>query len=289
VINNFKVKSIFNSRDTNPSLSFYVKDNKILFNDFSAGLKGDMIKFYITYKKFFNNEDINYGQAKCNIIEDYKKYLKNNAPVSNHKVQVNRYEIIEYKVKKFSDVHVDYWKQFNITPALLMRYNIHPLDYILFSNDENSYRIRKPMMYGYFKKDGSIYKTYQPFDQDKKFNIYKQYTQGWEQLTWNKGSVVICSSMKDGLSLTSLGYSADFVAPNSETVMLREDQMNKLIKLYSKVFILYDNDATGNKNADKYVAKYDIRKIELPLSKDISDSVKDYGVDAVKKILNKYL
>lgn len=288
--NTYGVLSIFNSKDTKPSLIFYTKDQKLLFNDFSLGKGGDKITFFILCKKYFQGKEfINFPDACSALINEYQEFIKSNGKVETKTVKVIKSEIVEYRVKKFSMLDLDFWKKFNISQALLERYNIHPLDYIEMKEGDRTYRIRKGMMYGYFKKDGSLAKTYQPNDANRKFNIYKQYTQGWEQLTWDRTNLVITSSMKDGLSLVSLAYDLDFVAPNSETVMLKEDQMTRLLKGYENVFVLYDNDATGNKSADKYVAKYGIKKIELPLSKDISDSIKDHGVDKVKEILNQYL
>ena len=288
--NSFKVLSIFNSRDTKPSLVFYTKDDEILFNDFSLGKAGGKLTFFILYKKYFQGKEFSTRNLACHeLIEEYKAFIKSNGKIDIKPVKVIKSEIKEYRVKKFSMLDLEFWQQFNISQAILERYNIHPLDYVEMQEGDNTYRIRKGMMYGYFKKDGSLAKTYQPNDSNRKFNVYKQYTQGWEQLSWDRTNLVITSSMKDGLSLVSLAYDLDFVAPNSETVMLKEDQMTRLLKGYENVFVLYDNDATGNKSADKYVAKYGIKKIELPLSKDISDSVRDHGVDKVKEILNQYL
>lgn len=283
------ILSIFNPRDTNPSMGFYYRDGNLRFRDFSTGVGGDKVQFYMSCKQYFANEVVEYGQAIYNIISDYKEYLKTNKHVESKNAVIVKYTIESCVTKPFKAPDYDFWGKFNIKGALLERYNIRAIDHIELTNTVNTFKIRKPMMYGFFKKDGTLYKTYQPLEKEKKFNVYKQYTQGWEQLTWDKPNLVITSSMKDGLSLISLSYDMDFVAPNSETVMLREEQMNRIMKMYQNVFILYDNDATGNKNADKYVTKYGIKKIEVPLSKDISDSVRDHGVLKVKQILDNYL
>jgi DNA primase len=45
---------------------------------------------------------------------------------------------------------------------------------------------------------------------------------------------------------------------------------------------LFDNDEPGIKAAQKYKEKYGLDYVILPLEKDLSDSVKDHGVEAVR-------
>jgi uncharacterized lipoprotein YehR (DUF1307 family) len=48
---------------------------------------------------------------------------------------------------------------------------------------------------------------------------------------------------------------------------------------------LFDNDEPGLKSAQKYKDKYGFEYVNLDMSKDLSDSVKDYGVDKVRETL----
>jgi DNA primase len=45
---------------------------------------------------------------------------------------------------------------------------------------------------------------------------------------------------------------------------------------------LFDNDEPGIKAAQRYKDKYGFNFVVLEMSKDLSDSVKDYGVEAVR-------
>jgi DNA primase len=64
--------------------------------------------------------------------------------------------------------------------------------------------------------------------------------------------------------------------------MIGESVMGKLSKQYSKIIVLFDNDEPGIKAAQRYKDKYGYDYVILDMSKDLSDSVKDYGIEAVR-------
>jgi DNA primase len=64
--------------------------------------------------------------------------------------------------------------------------------------------------------------------------------------------------------------------------MIGESVMSKLIPHYDKIIVLFDNDEPGIKAAQRYKDKYGFNFVVLEMSKDLSDSVKDYGVQAVR-------
>jgi DNA primase len=83
-----------------------------------------------------------------------------------------------------------------------------------------------------------------------------------------------------------LGISGiEVIAPDSENITIPESFMKPLLQKYQKVVVLFDNDEPGMKSAAKYKSKYGFKSINLPLSKDLSDSVKDYGADRVREEL----
>jgi DNA primase len=45
---------------------------------------------------------------------------------------------------------------------------------------------------------------------------------------------------------------------------------------------LFDNDEPGIKAAQRYKDKYGFEYVVLDMSKDLSDSVKDHGIEAVR-------
>ena len=68
--------------------------------------------------------------------------------------------------------------------------------------------------------------------------------------------------------------------------------MKKEIKLfekakakYQKIIIMFDNDEPGLEAAKKYKTRYELDYINLHMSKDLSDSVRDHGIEAVREQL----
>ena len=90
-------------------------------------------------------------------------------------------------------------------------------------------------MYGYFDKDGNIYKIYQPLSKKHKFHKVKSYLQGYDQLKFSQPYLVICSSLKDAMCLKSFGYKLEVVAPDSENTIIKPYIVENLKKKYKKV------------------------------------------------------
>jgi DNA primase len=67
--------------------------------------------------------------------------------------------------------------------------------------------------------------------------------------------------------------------------MIPTNIMVNAIKHYKKVFLLFDNDEPGQKAAQKYKSMFGVDIINLPMEKDLSDSIKVHGVEAVRNVL----
>jgi type II secretory pathway component GspD/PulD (secretin) len=141
-------------------------------------------------------------------------------------------------------------------------------------------------IYGYFKKDGSLYKIYQPKTLDKKFIKVKDYIQGSEQINLNK-FLLITSSLKDILSIKSLKLkNIDIIAPDSENTLIKHSDMKIYSKNYKKILVMFDNDEAGIAAMLKYKEIFPyIHICYLPMSKDISDSIRDHGALNVRNRL----
>ena len=277
-----KIKSMFNPKERTPSMCIYVDGQKIYkFKDFSTGKGGsgiEMVKLL---------HDVSYHQACKLVVEKYNDYVLHNNGGYDIKEfkQASKYKVTSFKIRKWSTQDQYFWTQFNIGSKLLEEHHVKPLESYSMAKDDNELCIKGLYLYGYFKEDGTLYKIYQPKTLDKKFIKVVSYVQGMEQLRKHP-NLVITSSLKDAMSIKSLKLDIDVIAPDSENTMLKEDIINDLSEKFKNIILLFDNDDAGLESMKKYKEKYPFVKIAvLPMSKDVSDSIKDYGAKEVRNRL----
>jgi len=283
-----KIKSIFNPNDKTPSFCIYVDKsiNMYKFKDFSTGKNGSKIDLV---KLMFNLE---YRDAVRKIVDDYNNYVKTtDFEQVSFKVQA-KWEIDFVNTRQWTENDGRYWLNFRIGLNLLKEYNVKPIEYYNLIKEENSevkkLKIEGHSIYGYFDKDDELYKIYQPSSKHK-FHKVKSYLQGFDQLTYTQPYLVICSSLKDALCLKSIGYNIEVLAPDSENTMIKPHVVEHLKKKYKKVITFFDNDTAGSLAIDKYKSLYNLDGFALPLSKDISDSMREHGFDIVHQTLKPIL
>lgn len=282
-----KIKSVFNPKEKTPSMCIYVfeKSGKYCFKDFSTGHGGSAISLV---QKMFN---LTSDQACARIIEDYNNFiLLNNG--SAHKITEfkirSRFKVTSHKTRDWSVRDKKFWSEFNISSALLSEYNVKPLSSYTMTKTEDgelkSLEIKGLMIYGYFTKDGMLYKIYQPKVKEHKFIKIENYLQGSEQLL-NSKFLIIASSLKDAMVIKSLGVKCDFIIPDSENTTIREITIETFKTKYQCVLTLFDNDDAGIAAMKKYKELYDIDYVYFDLEKDVADAVKLHGVNKVRNKL----
>lgn len=277
-----KIKSMFNPKERTPSMCIYVDGQGVYkFKDFSTGKGGsgiEMIKLLL---------DVSYHQACKIIVEKYNDYVLHNNGGYDIKEfkQASKYKVTKYKFRSWTTQDQYFWTQFNIGSKLLEEFHVKPLESYKMTKDDKELCIKGLYLYGYFKADGTLYKIYQPKTLDKKFIKVTSYIQGMHQCTGEK-YLIITSSLKDIMSIKSLKLAnLDVIAPDSENTMLKQEMMEELRDKYKKIIVMFDNDDAGIKAMQTYKEKYPFIEIALlPMSKDISDSIKDYGA---KEVLNR--
>jgi hypothetical protein len=273
-----KIRSLW-TRDSNPSMCIYYDGIKSIyrFKDFSSGKHGDAL----TLVKELTQLD--FHKASKLVVEQYNDFvLHNNGgyDVQEFK-QASRYKVTHHAVRNWSTQDQYYWTQFNIGSRLLEEHCVAPLEHYTMERDEKSLTIQGNYLYGYFKKDGTLYKIYQPKTLEKKFIKVSSYIQGTEQLKGHR-FLLITSSLKDLMALKSLKLHIDIIAPDSENSMIRKEQMEQYLKSYEKVIVMFDYDDAGILAMQKYQETYpEVATAVLPLSKDPSDSIKEHGVKKV--------
>lgn len=277
------IKSLFKPTEKTPSMKIFNKGGRYFFKDFSTSKGGTAIDLV---KALY---DIEYGEAVSIIIENYKSYqLKGNKYKKEVLKEPEKTVIDSFKVKQWTVKDAKFWSKYNIGSKDLERYNVKPCEIILKKGNK-LIDLSSKMIYAYFTKEGEIYKIYQPYSKDNKFLTFKKYIQGSDQLEYIKPNLVILSSLKDGLSFNSLGLPFEFIAPPSENTILESENMAQLLNRYDKVVVMLDNDESGMRAMLKYNSLYSIEYVNLDLSKDVSDSIKDHGIETTKEELTKLL
>lgn len=290
---NLMILSVFNKADKNPSMGLYVRGKeKYGFRDFSTGISGDSITLV---QHLFNLTTR--GEAAHKIMEDYNQYILNNKDDYSHrefKVET-RYKVTTFEKAEWNNLDAKFWSNFHIGSRLLEKYNVAPLKSYTMQKDDDGYIKELTItgrhnIYGYFRLDGTLYKIYQPYLRDTKFIKVRDYIQGTDQLTYKAKYLVIASSLKDMMCLIKLGYKdLEVIAPDSENTLLPAHVMNSYKHKYEKICTLFDNDMPGIKAMQNYEDKYGIKPALLDMSKDLSDSVRDFGVNAVRDRLTPIL
>jgi hypothetical protein len=277
-----KIKSLFNPNERTPSMCIYYDKNSIYkYKDFSTGKGGSAVDLV---KDLYN---LPFHKASQLIVENYNDYvLHNNGGYDIEKFQrASKYKVTSHKTRGWTTQDQYFWTQFNIGSKLLEAHNVRPLESYCMTKDDNELCIKGLYLYGYFKADGTLYKIYQPKTLDKKFIKVTDYIQGMHQCT-GENYLVITSSLKDIMSIKSLKLQMDVIAPDSENTMIKQDVMEELNEKYKKIIILFDNDDAGIKAMQTYKEKYPYVELAiLPMSKDVSDSIKDYGAKEVRNRL----
>jgi hypothetical protein len=286
-----KIKSIFNNNDKTPSMSIYCSSNNIYkYKDFSTGKAGDGLNLV---QELFNLSSR--GETAHKIISDYNNYIAlHNISEIKPLIKKAKYKINDFTIRQWTNLDEKFWTKFKIDSVDLEYYNIKPLaNYKLVKNDEDGFKeqiIKNYNIYGYFRKDGSLYKIYQPYLKDYKFIKIMDYIQGSDQLKMNVPYLIICSSLKDVIAFSKLGYNnAEAVAPDSENTIIPEHVINAYKFKYKNIATLFDNDSAGIESMKKYNKKYDIPFIILNMSKDLSDSIKDFGLIKTRTMLTPLL
>jgi hypothetical protein len=282
------IKSLSNPNDKRPSFSIYYKNGMYRWRDFSIGEGGDHINLVI----YLFGLD-HFGAIK-RIVSDYQAFLRANKDgyTLNNIVPQARYQVGSVEARSWNNLDAVYWTQYGINSDVLGKYNVKPLERFVFTTEDDS----RPelvrtgnFIYGFFNRDGQIMKIYQPRNKDLKFIKVHEYIQGLEQLEYIQPNLIITKSLKDIMCLSTFGYNAEYIAVESESVMLRKEMVDIFKKRYKSVCTLFDSDTAGMLAKSNYQKAYGIDGIHCTLEKDPSDSVEKYGMNKTRLDLTPLL
>lgn len=275
-----KIKSLWNNEKT-PSMVIRYINGGYMFKDFSSGKSGNHVSLV---QELYN---ISTNEALYKILTDYSEYVMNKGlPAITREIKSEkRYKFSHYELRNWNVQDSKFWTSFGISSKILEQYNVKPLSKVVLSKTDNpDVELTPTFCYGYFTDQGELYRVYQPYSKQKFVILNADYIQGLNQLKFKSDYVIICSSLKDIMSFVATAINADLLAPNSENSLLDESVITWLKSRYKHVIILFDNDKAGKDAANKY-SIYDISSINLDLKKDLSDSIKAFGIEKVREEL----
>lgn len=287
-IGQFKVGMIYNSpfrKDKNPSFGIYYskRTKQLLFKDHGTGECGNVIKFVSLF-----TGKTEYNDILSDIVD--KLNITNNTKLVSSKQYIPPTETVIGVVRQeFTDVDINYWKQFNISINTLKKFNVNSIKYYLRNGIVKGTYKRENPMYAY--KVYNNFKIYRPLaDKYTKWrnNLTDYDIQGYEQLPQKGDILFITKSMKDVMCLHEMGYPA--VSPSSESTFLPKDVLEQLKTRFKRIIILFDRDTAGVKRSRKLSRETGLEAMFINKkfkAKDVSDAVKANSFEETKNWLDE--
>jgi hypothetical protein len=309
-----KYKNPFRTDNKGGCYFAYNKDNRLVFYDMShPEFAGDPIQILMLAKgltfrealvKINNDFDLGISTSKYSSITDNTPVRKSSIIKRSFKVKIRRTHF-QVQVRNWNKKDAEYWLQYGINKKLLKKYNVFPVKKYLtktgYSNNfvlSYEYNEDDPCYcFKFCQDDGECsVKLYRPLSTDKskkwRTNTTLNDVQGYEQLPKRNISdtLIITSSLKDLLTLTSIGY--DTIAPQSEGARIPSHIIKDLKSRYSRIIIIYDADEAGNRFSKEHANEYGCEYRLLPRqgeAKDFADIRKQMTEDEYKAFVKNII
>ena len=286
----FKVGHLYNSpmrKDKNPSFAvFKGRRGNLMFKDHGTGDCGNALNFIKLMTGYNDNTRLikELLKIKSTIVHTERKVTKE---VSASDAETD----IGIVRQSLTDADKQYWNIFHISTNTLKKFDVFSIKYYLCNGIvKGIYNYENPMFaYKVYDK----FKIYRPLANKYskwRSNLNNNHIQGLAQLPEFGNTLIITKSLKDVMVLYEMGITA--ISPSSETTFIPDDILDGFRKRWKHIYILYDRDATGVKQAHNYCKKYKIDAFFVNKkfkAKDISDAVKFNGFTKVKNWLTKEL
>jgi hypothetical protein len=292
----FKIKEAYKSKfrkDKIASTGFYInRVGKVIYNDFRTGEKLDCFAYVA---KLYN---ISYGEAIKRVARDFGLIDNTTCVVSNDTIRLGanldkeckKETVIQFIPDKWTDAHLSFWREFEITKDELIRENVYPVK-TLFINKNKIYNPKKYLRFAYIVENGdkSYVKIYSPSDPRMKWvsSIPLSIPFGMNSLPEKSDKLIITKSQKDRILLMKIFDAVIATQNESESALPSEILDNINLRDFKEKIIFWDNDETGVENCKKFNAK-GFGYFNIPKEyynkfriKDASDFVAYYGLDAL--------
>lgn len=271
-------------KDETPSVALFVSHSgSLLLKDFATGITMNIWSFLQA------RYGLNFREALVTVNNDFNLKLMAKprmarptmeifGVITQEKVSYTEGCSIKIKKRDWNVADQIYWAQYGLTTEFLDTRMVKPLQ---------NYWINEDLVYWYSEKNPAYSyefgyakrKIYSPYSKKFKFltNAGDSILQGIDYLPQEADTLIITKAYKDVLVLQNLGYNS--VAPQSESMKIPEKFMQNLKVRFNRIYLLYDNDATGMKFSKKLCDEHGLIPIFVPEpTKDISDFRKNFGI-----------
>ena len=273
-------------QDKHPSFSIYMSNGgHIYYKDHATGERGGLLDLLCNYWNCTFNQVLDklctilIGNGEITIKPKQIKTLTRKEADQLSKVQV--------VVRPWRDYDYEYWASYGVEKQWLKYAEIYPISHkIITKKDSETGKSVKHIFssdkYAYCfverKENNLQIKIYQPFNK-KGFKWCSKMDGSviglWTKIPEYGDRVVICSSMKDALCLSCQCHIPTLYL-QGEGYNISETACKELKRRYKKVFICFDTDAPGRKDAEKLSRETGFTNIvpDLGSEKDLSDYFK---------------
>lgn len=289
------IKSPFRE-DKKASLGIYRdKTGKLRYKDFGTGEYGDSIDFC---RKIGRKIEIKKEDARKE--EEEMKKLNTDG---------KQERIIRYREREFSKKDKEYWEESGATDykidECIKRGLLKSAQRLIFFTGKKITGVLECEEYAYLlfckrqenfpgQSEQEEFKLYQPKSKKRKWinKIKGDELFFWDMLPDRGEQVIITSSFKDALCLMSQ-IEIPAIAPQGEGMTLKKDKIEELERRFKEIYIIYDNDEAGRKNAERVTKEFPKTTIvEIPKimgAKDPSELYKAVGEEMFYDIMNYLL
>lgn len=299
-------------KDKTPSLRLgYSPKGRIIYKDFGAGEYGDIFNFVgerfgLSFIEVLQkiNTDFGLGLGSGQVInqavkkKEQKALIKFEKEFSHEPANTVPFHIVQ---RYWNQQDRDFWTNFGLTKAILVQYNVYPVEKLFIKNYlVYTYDPQKPAYAYYFPETGHM-KVYFPYGDQSgtKFrgNVNNfEDVQGYYQCDVKRKDpeklLILTKSMKDCMVLRRLGYDA--MAINGEGHYYHKDFIRHIKKYYPRIISLYDPDRAGIKGAKFLWKEYGIVPYFIPKRyrascKDIADISALFGLEKAEETMKEIL
>lgn len=271
----------------------YSGNGRLLFYDYaSSAICYDCftaVKLYYNLNNFYETLKV----IRDNVVKTDSNVLSVER-VKERKRKVN----IHINPRNFVELDKSFWQQYYISSENLKEDFVYPLKEIILTNTKKgNVRIDfREIAYCYTNFKSGNKKIYIPNSLNYRFisTCSLEDIGGYEKIRYDEDYIIVTKSYKDFRVIYNQGYNV---------IWLQNEGMypKKLVEIslkFSKVFVLFDNDAAGMKASENIVERLlkdtesEIINIKVPLYKNVkdpSDFIKYKGPDRFIKLLKNII